>query len=769
MVLVAAPAAHGGVVNGDFEAGNFSGWNVSNYRNTGIGTFPPTRKSDLNLQTAGTPTPVTEVVSGPNSATGTAPDDAGGPVQVPFQGTYSARVNARGKDYRASGIEQSAQMTLADVDPSDGKVHLRMAVAPVIQDGGHSPQSQAYFYVEVRNITKGSTLFYTFNFAAQPGVPWQTLGGYQYTGWQAIDVAPGNGLLDVGDTVEVEVIAAGCSAGGHSGEVYVDSIGPFFAGLLVSATGPTTTKPDDTVTYDYAYSNNSGVVVSNSIVEAISPQVKSASSSGNVDAVFQSVSVPAGVSCTTPAVGSAGPVSCDFGQLVDRSSGTFQITWKVPSTASVSSPNNSLNHGNYRISGTGASTVLGPLVQTQVASANSNPLTDLTVAVTDGTSAVTPNSAQTYTVTVRNNGPTAVAGATLDQVATGMTVGAWTCSSAGGASCGAGSGTGVLTTQSMDIPVGGSVVYTINATSGAGPAPASTRFTVTPPSQVTDSNTNNNTAGDANSVGALRTLSLTKAGAGSGTVVSVPSGLNCGVNCSMPVADGNSVILTATAAPGNVFVGWSGACTGTANPCNIASVTADSTVIANFAPIATITATGTAGPNGTVSPTGLQTVPAGSSVTYTLVPDAGYFPQADGSCQGSLSGNSYVINPVTTDCTVAFSFVPLQVTASAGPNGAISPLGVTPVTTPGSTLTYTITPAAGYRAVVATGGSACGGTLVGDTFTTAAVSVPCTVAVSFAAIPAETYAVPTLSQWGLIMLSVLMGLFFVGTRRNFLR
>lgn len=355
-------------------------------------------------------------------------------ITIPFQGSYSARINARGNNNRASGIQQSAQIALADVDPVDGKVHLRMVVAPVIQDGGHSPEQQAYFYVEVRNVTKGTRLFYTFNFAAQPGVPWQTLGGYQYTGWQAIDVAPGSGLLDVGDTVEVEVIAAGCSQGGHSGEVYVDSIGPFFAGLLVSATGPTTAQPSDNVAYTYTYSNNSGVMVFNSKVSAQSPQVRNAANTATIDAVFQSVTAPAGATCTTPAVGSAGTVTCDFGSLVDHQSGTFEIVWGVPAGASTSSPTNSLNHGTYSMSATGASTVLGPLVQTRVVSGAT--LTDLTVSVSDGVSASAVGSASTYTVVVSNNGPAPVIGAALTQpTVSGLTVGNWTCSGTAGGSC----------------------------------------------------------------------------------------------------------------------------------------------------------------------------------------------------------------------------------------------------------------------------------------------------------------------------------------------
>jgi uncharacterized repeat protein (TIGR01451 family) len=765
--LWAVAAAHAGVVNGNFETGDFTGWTVTNYRNTGIAIFPPTQKSDLDLKSPLT-VPVTQVVSTASGTPANAPDAPGGAVTIPFQGSYSARINARGNNNRASGIQQSALMALGDVDPVDGKVHLRMAVAPVIQDGGHTPAQQAYFYVEVRNATKGTRLFYTFNFAAQPGVPWQTVGGYQYTGWQAIDVAPGNGMLDVGDTVEVEVIAAGCAQGGHSGEVYVDSIGPFFAGLLVSSTGPTTAQPSDNVAYTYTYSNNSGVMVFNSQVSATSPQIRNNTNTATVNAVFQSVSVPAGASCSTPAVGSAGTVTCDFGSMVDHQSGTFQITWGIPADASTTSPTNSLNHGTYSMAATGASTVLGPLVQTQVVSGAT--LTDLAVSVSDGASASAVGSASTYTVMVTNNGPSAVLGAVLTQPTTsGLTVGSWTCSGAGGGACQAGApaagtlpGGGAL----LNIPVGGSVTLTFGATV-TGPTSASTVFKIASPSGVTDSNTANNTAGDTNSVAAtLHNLTLTKSGAGSGTVVSVPAGMNCGASCAMPVADGGQVIVTATAAAGSIFTDWSGACTGTTNPCTVPAMTADATVTANFALSATVTMTSGAG--GSVAPATSRSVPVGGSVTYMLTPGAGNSASASGTCSGVLTGNTYTINPVTADCSVAFSFAPLSVTATGGPNGTVTPLGVTNIATPGDTVVYTLAPDPGFMARIATGGSACGGTLVGNTYTTNPVNASCTVAVSFVTLSAPA-SIPTLSEWGLLILSVLMVAFFAVLHRRQMR
>src|SRR4029077_14704561 len=77
------------------------------------------------------------------------------------------------------------------------------------------------------------------------------------------------------------------------------------------------------------------------------------------------------------------------------------------------------------------------------------------------------------------------------------------------------------------------------------------------------------------------TLSVTPAGSGSGTVTSLPAGIDCGSTCSYDFAAGTLVTLTATAASGSTFAGWSGAdCSGTGN-CQVTLTMAES-VTATF-------------------------------------------------------------------------------------------------------------------------------------------------------------------------------------------
>jgi uncharacterized repeat protein (TIGR02543 family) len=59
------------------------------------------------------------------------------------------------------------------------------------------------------------------------------------------------------------------------------------------------------------------------------------------------------------------------------------------------------------------------------------------------------------------------------------------------------------------------------------------------------------------------TLSVSKGGAGSGSVSSSPAGIDCGSDCSEDYDYNTEVTLTATPDTGSVFGGWGGDCTGT--------------------------------------------------------------------------------------------------------------------------------------------------------------------------------------------------------------
>ncbi|MEN8258821.1 MAG: hypothetical protein ABFS09_13250, partial [Thermodesulfobacteriota bacterium] len=112
------------------------------------------------------------------------------------------------------------------------------------------------------------------------------------------------------------------------------------------------------------------------------------------------------------------------------------------------------------------------------------------------------------------------------------------------------------------------------------------------------------------------------------------------------------------------------------------------------------TVTSSAGPGGSIAPAGAVEVDANTDYTVYISAIAGYHIAdvlVDGVSVGAVS--SYTFNAVLADHTIAASFAEnpsYTISATAGLNGTISPAGDT-VALGGTDVTFTITPAAGYK------------------------------------------------------------------------
>jgi uncharacterized repeat protein (TIGR01451 family) len=135
---------------------------------------------------------------------------------------------------------------------------------------------------------------------------------------------------------------------------------------------------------------------------------------------------------------------------------------------------------------------------------------DLSITKTDGVATATAGGSVTYTIVASNAGPSAVIGATIaDSFAVAITSDSWTCSGAGGGTCTA-SGAGNIN-DTVNLPVGGSVIYTVTANISAGATGSlSNTATVTAPAGVTDPTPGNNSATDIDGLGATADVSIQK-------------------------------------------------------------------------------------------------------------------------------------------------------------------------------------------------------------------------------------------------------------------
>ncbi|TXH60466.1 MAG: hypothetical protein E6Q93_06750 [Burkholderiaceae bacterium] len=143
------------------------------------------------------------------------------------------------------------------------------------------------------------------------------------------------------------------------------------------------------------------------------------------------------------------------------------------------------------------------------------------------------------------------------------------------------SGTGISCSSQCSgaVPAGTSVTLTASAGSGYQFVGWGGACTGTGNCSVTLNQATTVTAQFAATTGTTSALTISKAG--SGTVTSSPAGINCGTDCSEAYTNGTTVTLTAQAASGYTFSGWSGPCSGTGT-C-VVTMSQARTVSATFA------------------------------------------------------------------------------------------------------------------------------------------------------------------------------------------
>jgi uncharacterized repeat protein (TIGR02543 family) len=164
------------------------------------------------------------------------------------------------------------------------------------------------------------------------------------------------------------------------------------------------------------------------------------------------------------------------------------------------------------------------------------------------------------------------------------------------------------------------------------------------------------------------TANFVKAGPFNVTVTKIGSG-TVALNPPDSVYDGGtSVTVTATAAPGFKFTGWTGAFTGTTNPVQL-TITANMNLTATFKAIFNLTVEATDSGTVTLSPSG-RLYQDGTKVTLTASPAAGYqFVEWRGDLLGSTNPATIVMNANKRVTTV---FAAIQVTHEETQTGGSS-------------------------------------------------------------------------------------------------
>jgi phospholipase C len=232
---------------------------------------------------------------------------------------------------------------------------------------------------------------------------------------------------------------------------------------------------------------------------------------------------------------------------------------------------------------------------------------------------------------------------------------------------------------------------------------------------------------------------------GTGTVTSVPAGINCPTTCSASFPQGTQVTLSETPGANSTFASWSGACTGAAT-CSITVTTADS-VTATFSsalasyPV-TVTEAGTGTGTVTSTPAGINcptmcsaSFPQGTQVTLSETPGANStFAGWSGVCTGAATCSVTVTaaDSVTATFSPALPSYAVTVTEAGTGTGTVTsnPAGINCPTTcsasfpQGTQVTLSETP--GTNSMFTGWSGACTGAATCSITVTAAESVTAT-------------------------------------------
>jgi len=146
-------------------------------------------------------------------------------------------------------------------------------------------------------------------------------------------------------------------------------------------------------------------------------------------------------------------------------------------------------------------------------------IADVSITKTDGVTTAVPGGSVTYTITASNAGPDPVTGGTVTDTFPDDLTCTWTCVGAGGGTCTA-SGSGDIS-DTVNLPVGGSVTYTATCTIAASANEPIENTATVSGGAAGDPDTGNNSAMDSDTLTPQADLAVTKT---DGVTTATPGG-----------------------------------------------------------------------------------------------------------------------------------------------------------------------------------------------------------------------------------------------------
>jgi large repetitive protein len=193
------------------------------------------------------------------------------------------------------------------------------------------------------------------------------------------------------DTVEVSSTLQDTIPANNSAQVTTTILAPVIADLaLTKATGAGSAAPGSTLSYTITLTNNGPDAAANVVVTDNLP----------AELLFQSISTPAGFSCTTPAIGATGTITCTAATMASGTTVTFTLVVEVTGNAVGPINNNAGATSSTQDNNPGNSS--GGATPVTIGGSGT---ADLAITKTTPTTTAAPGSTVVYTISTTNNGP----------------------------------------------------------------------------------------------------------------------------------------------------------------------------------------------------------------------------------------------------------------------------------------------------------------------------------------------------------------------------
>ena len=288
------------------------------------------------------------------------------------------------------------------------------------------------------------------------------------------------------------------------------------ADLSVTNSGtPAVVVPGNAITYTQTVTNNGPLEAVNTVLSEAVP----------ANTTFASLTIPTGWSCTTPAVGAAGNITCTDPDLANAGTGSF--TLKV--TVNGATPNGTQIIDTVNVTSGTTDPNLANNTATVVTVVGLATTANIAVTKTATPNPVLAGNKITYTIVVKNNGPAGAANAVFnDPIPAGTTFSTltqtgtvWSCPAP----------TTAVQCTLNPFPSGGSTTFTLTVTVPAGTASGT---------QITNTASTTSTTLDSNPNSNSSTAIVTVATAGQFDLIDSSSG------SPNPVLAGNKITFTQT-------------------------------------------------------------------------------------------------------------------------------------------------------------------------------------------------------------------------------